>query len=134
VFLASDPVADRAARGHAIAALDEQSTSPARRPSWLSTRTSVRLCDVFPDGRVMLLADAARRVSLRRSFSRPQPVESGRQVTVEVILPDLAFDLQPGHRLGLAISASNAPRYEVSPVPVRLTIHGGSTLDLPGGR
>ena len=137
VFLASDPVA-RTVRleGRAIATLDVTVDPLPGAPAGtsLDADVHVRLCDVFPDGRVMLLADAARRVSLRRSFSRPQPVEPGRQVTVEVILPDLAFDLQPGHHLGLAISASNAPRYEVSPVPVRLTLHGGSTLDLPGGR
>ena len=94
----------------------------------------MRLCDVFPDGRVMLLADAVRRLSLRGSFSRPEPVEAGTTLTVEVGLPDLAVDLLPGHRLGLAISASNAPRYEVSPVPVRLTVYGGSWIYLPGGR
>ncbi len=136
VFLASEPLAQALRVEGRVAAtldvtVDPLGGVPARAA--LDADVHVRLCDVFPDGRVMLLADAARRVSLRTTFSRAEPVEAGRQVTVGVVLPDLAFDLLPGHRLGLAISASNAPRYEVSPVPVRLTLHGGSTIDLPSG-
>ncbi len=137
VFLVSDPrTHPLRVEGRASASLDVTVEPLAGAPpvARLDADVHVRLCDVFPDGRVMLLADAVRRLSLRGSFSRPEPVEAGTTLTVEVGLPDLAVDLLPGHRLGLAISASNAPRYEVSPVPVRLTVYGGSWIYLPGGR
>jgi len=137
VFLVSDP-RSRPLRieGRATASLDVtvEPLEGAAADTRLDADLHVRLCDVFPDGRVLLMADAARRISLRRSFARAEPVPPATTITVEVILPDLALDLLPGHRLGLAISASNAPRFEVSPIPVRLTVHGGSSIYLPGGR
>jgi predicted acyl esterase len=83
----------------------------------------------------MLVADGARRASLRESFRTPRPVPQGEPLTVEVVLPDVALTLPAGHRLLVAISASNAPRYEVNPAPATIeVIHGGedgSVLSLP---
>ena len=91
----------------------------------LDADVHVRLCDVAPDGTATLLADAARRVSLRGSFASRQPVVAGAAYDVEVVLPDLAADVLPGHRLLVAVAGSNAPRYEVAPAPVRVELRLG---------
>lgn len=86
----------------------------------------VRLCDVFPDGRAMLLADGARRLSLKSSFAAPMTVEPGATYDVEVVLPDLAVTFAAGHRVLVALSGSNSPRFEVHPeIPVRVTVFRG---------
>lgn len=94
----------------------------------------VRLVDVAPDGAALLLADATRRVSLRDGFTRRAPVAAGTPYDVEVVLPDLAADIVAGHRLVVVVAGSNAPRYEVSPVPVTVTLRlaaDGSRVELP---
>ena len=95
----------------------------------------VRLCDEHPDGRALLLADGARLLSLRSSLASADRVEAGRAYDVEVRLPDLAATFAKGHRILIAVSGSNAPRYEVHPAPatVRVLRGGdhGSRLLLP---
>ena len=100
----------------------------------LDADVHVRLIDVAPDGVATLLADATRRVSLRDGFARRSPVAAGPSYDVEVVLPDLAADVVAGHRLVVALAGSNAPRYEVSPVPVTITLRlsrDGSRIELP---
>ena len=50
---------------------------------------------------------------------------------VRVQLNDCAHAFLPGHRLQLAVSTNYWPMVWPSPEPVRLTVHGGSTLELP---
>ncbi|MBL9087667.1 MAG: hypothetical protein JNM10_11055, partial [Planctomycetia bacterium] len=66
--------------------------------------------------------------------TRRAPVAAGTPYDVEVVLPDLAADVVAGHRLVVVVAGSNAPRYEVSPVPVTVTLRlaaDGSRVELP---
>jgi len=113
----------------AVTASDPASPTP------LDADVHVRLCDVAPDGTATLLADAARRMSLRGSFASRQPVVAGAAYDVELVFPDLAADVAAGHHLLVAVAGSNAPRYEVSPTPVRVELRlggpAGSRVVLP---
>src|SRR4029453_7403328 len=42
------------------------------------TDVTVKLCDVSPDGRSMLVTDGIRRASLRNGFAKREPLEAGR--------------------------------------------------------
>jgi len=92
----------------------------AGRPAatlWLATDAvdvdaMVRLVDVEPGGRVELLVDAARRVSLRDTFAARSLLSGGETVAVTVELPSIAATIPAGHRLGVLIAASNFDRFD----------------------
>jgi putative CocE/NonD family hydrolase len=72
----------------------------------------VKLCDVYPDGRSMLVSDGIRRASLRDGFTRREPLVRGRVYEVEVDLWSTSLVFDRGHRIRVAVSSSNAPRFE----------------------
>src|SRR5262249_31011211 len=108
---------------------------------------AVRLCDVYPDGRSMLVADSIARAQYRDGTDRAAPVEPDRTYTVTLRLPPTALTLLPGHRLRISVAGSNWPRFELNAgtgadhyeaeeaVAVRcIMFHGGetpSTLTVP---
>ncbi len=78
------------------------------------TDVAIRLTDVYPDGRSMLLADGIQRLSLRRSYSDYEFLEPGQVYEVEVRTPSLANTFLAGHRVRLIVSASNYPRFDLN--------------------
>ncbi len=73
---------------------------------------AVRLTDVHPDGKSMLLADSIKRAKLRGSTARPMPVTPGLPFEITITLPPLAQTFLPGHRIRISVAGSNWPRYE----------------------
>lgn len=76
----------------------------------------VRVTDVLPDGRSILLIDGARRASVVDGFASARPLEPGKPVTVSVDLGPIAAVVDKGHRLRVLVSGSNTPRYAVQPL------------------
>jgi uncharacterized protein len=76
------------------------------------TDFTVKLCDVYPDGKSMLVTDGIRRASLRNGFGKREPLEKGRVYEVEVDLWSTSLVFNKGHRIRVAVSSSNAPRFE----------------------
>jgi predicted acyl esterase len=105
---------------------------------WISsdcpdTDFTVKLCDVYPDGRSMLVTDGIRRASLRNGFETPEFLESGMVVEVNVDLWSTSLIFNKGHRIRVAVSSSNAPRFEPNansgdPHPVGKTRIATNTL------
>ncbi|MFO7878674.1 MAG: CocE/NonD family hydrolase [Bacteroidota bacterium] len=77
------------------------------------TDFAVRLCDVYPDGRSMLLADGIFRMRFRNGFSTTDTslITPGEIYPVVITLPDVAQTFPAGHRIRLDITSSNHPRY-----------------------
>jgi len=75
----------------------------------------VRLIDVYPDGREMLVTDGILRARYRNGFDSPEAVPPGEPVEYEVDLWSTALVFDPGHRILLAIAGSNHPRFAVNP-------------------
>lgn len=75
----------------------------------------VRLSQVTPAGKVMLLADGAVRGSLIADRLNPGPVTPGSATVVSVPLSPVAIELPAGHSLRLSIAGTSAPRYEPNP-------------------
>jgi predicted acyl esterase len=76
------------------------------------TDFTVKLCDVYPDGRSMLVTDGIQRASLRDGCEQRQLLEPGAVYQLGVDLWSTSLILNKGHRLRIAVSSSNAPRFE----------------------
>jgi hypothetical protein len=76
------------------------------------TDFTVKLSDVYPDGRSMLVCDGILRARFRESFERAVPMEPGRVYAIRVDLGSTAIVFGRRHRIRVAVSSSNAPRFE----------------------
>jgi predicted acyl esterase len=93
---------------------------------------SVRLCDVFPDGRSTLVTRGVLNLTHRGGHEQPEPMPIGEPVDVAVELEATSWTFDPGHRLRLAISGADWPNTVAPPAPVTLTLDlAGSALHLP---
>jgi hypothetical protein len=81
-----------------------------------------KLCDVYPDGRSMLVLDAARAMSFRESYRHPTPIKPGKVYQITVNLGPTSIIFNKGHRIRLDIASSNSPRFEVCPLAATQTV------------
>ncbi|HGJ67370.1 TPA: CocE/NonD family hydrolase [bacterium] len=79
------------------------------------TDFTAKLCDVYPDGRSILVADGIIRACHRNSFEKRELLESGKIYEFEIDLWDTAILFSKGHKIRVVISSSNAPRFEPNP-------------------
>lgn len=83
------------------------------------TDFTAKLVDIFPEGddREILVLDNIRRVKTRLGFDREAPPLQGLEdiVEMEVDLWSIAWAFNRNHRIGLYISSSNYPRFEINP-------------------
>jgi len=84
---------------------------------------AVRLTDVYPDGRSMLVLDGIRRARSRCGDEAECPLNPGEPTSLTVDLWSTAIVFNAGHRIRIDLSGSNAPRFEVNPN------HGGDLND-----
>jgi predicted acyl esterase len=81
------------------------------------TDFTLKLIDVYPDGREMLVTDGVIRARYRHG-DREEEVNfltPGEVTSVTVELPPTAVVFNSGHRVKACISSSNYPRYEINP-------------------
>jgi len=81
----------------------------------LDTDFTAKLCDVYPNGRAMLLVDGIRRARHRLRMDGEDPLVPGEVARVTISLSETAVVFNRGHRILLAISSSNAPRFDPNP-------------------
>ena len=79
------------------------------------TDLSVRLCDVYPDGKSYLMAEGMLRLRYRKSLEKPVPLVSDavEEVTVDCWSTSIIFN--KGHRIRATITSGNYPRFDVNP-------------------
>lgn len=79
----------------------------------LDTDFDVRLTDVYPDGRSMLVNDGVFRMRFREGFAVNNIKMMSNGVVYDCIieLPATCITFLPGHKLRLIISSSNYPKY-----------------------
>lgn len=79
------------------------------------TDFTVKLTDVYPDGRSILVTDGILAARFRNSFEQPEPIRATEvyELTVDLWSTSLVFN--KGHRIRVAVSSSNAPRFESNP-------------------
>jgi uncharacterized protein len=78
------------------------------------TDFSIRLCDVYPEGRSMLMTQGIRRMRFRDSYTTQQLMTPGARYRVTVELSSLALTLLPGHRLSIIVSSSDWPHFDIN--------------------
>jgi putative CocE/NonD family hydrolase len=78
------------------------------------TDFTARLTDVYPDGRSMYLNDGIVRARYRESVSRATAVTPGTRYAFDIDLGSTSLIFNRGHRIRVAISSSNYPRYELN--------------------
>ena len=83
--------------------------------SAVDTDLSVRICDVYPDGRSMLMAEGIQRLRYRKSREQPEPLMPGQIEEVTVDCWSTSLILNTGHRVRVMITSSNFPRFDVNP-------------------
>jgi len=78
------------------------------------TDFAVRLCDVYPDERSMLLSDGIKRCRFINGYTTADTASlvTGQIYELEIELPHIAQVFMPGHKLRLTITGSNYPRYD----------------------
>jgi len=74
-----------------------------------------KLCDVYPDGRSMLVCDGVLRARHRLSMSEEDFLVPGEVYELEIAIGETAIAFAPGHRIRLAVSSSNHDRFDVNP-------------------
>jgi putative CocE/NonD family hydrolase len=79
------------------------------------TDFTVKLSDVYPDGRSMLLTDGILRARFRESFERENFLEPGKVYELTVDLWSTSIVFNRGHRIRVAVSSSNFPRFDPNP-------------------
>ena len=79
------------------------------------TDFTVKLSDVSPDGKSLLVTDGIRRASLRNGYERNEPLNAGEVYELEVDLWSTSLVFNTGHRIRVAVSSSNSPRFEPNP-------------------
>ncbi len=79
------------------------------------TDFTAKLVDVFPDGKALIVCEGILRARYREGFNRPKLLTPGQVYPLDIDIGPTAVAFQPGHRVRLEISSSNAPRYDVNP-------------------
>ncbi|TFF94735.1 MAG: CocE/NonD family hydrolase, partial [Promethearchaeota archaeon] len=81
------------------------------------TDFTVKLTDVYPDNRSMLITDGSLTVRSRNGYT-VEDFMTGNQINVYELWVDCwstAYTFAPGHKIRVAISSSNYPRYGLNP-------------------
>jgi hypothetical protein len=81
----------------------------------IDTDFTVKLTDVYPDGRSMLITDGILRMRNRNGFDHWDFITPGEIYEIEVDLWSTSYIWNKGHRIRVAISSSNYPRFLANP-------------------
>jgi uncharacterized protein len=80
------------------------------------TDFTVKLCDIYPDGRKMLISDGIIRARFREGMESEKLLDGTNQTIYElyVDLWSTCYRFSPGHTLSITISSSNYPRFDAN--------------------
>jgi len=92
------------------------------------TDFTAKLTDVYPDGRSMLVLDGIIRAGYRNGFEKSELMKPGTIHKFEIDLWSTSLIFNRGHRIRVAISSSNSPRFEPKPNMGEHSGHGEKTV------
>ena len=75
------------------------------------TDVTVKLLDVYPDGRAHNLSEGIARAKYRNSYSTPEPMAPGQVYGLKVELFPTSNYFEPGHRIRIEVSSSDFPNF-----------------------
>src|SRR5205814_6708019 len=88
----------------------------------------VRVSDVYPDGRSILLMDYIRRARYREGFEKEVFMEEGKVYKVAFDVGWTSQIFNRGHQIRITVASTGAPFYEPNPNTGELL-----TLEAPAG-
>lgn len=75
----------------------------------------VRVSDVYPDGRLILIIDYIRRVRYREGYKKEVFMEPGKVYPVKFDVGSLSQIFNQGHRIRVTVTSTGAPFFEPNP-------------------
>lgn len=92
------------------------------------TDLSVRLCDVYPNGKSYMMAEGILRLRHRNSMEKSESLTPGKieEVTVDCWSTSIVFN--KGHRIRATVTSSNYPRFDVNPGTGKPWVDGGEKV------
>jgi hypothetical protein len=75
----------------------------------------VRVSDVYPDGRSILIVDYIRRVRYREGYKKEVFMEPGKVYPVRFDVGSLSQIFNKGHRIRVTVASTGAPFFEPNP-------------------
>lgn len=105
VFTTEPLTADLVLRGALTAHLFVSTDRP-------DSDVAVRITEVLPDGRSMIMTDGIRRLRFRTGEHVVAPLTPGAVLEATIPLQQLALTLRAGHRLRIVVSAADWPRFD----------------------
>ncbi|MBN9118061.1 MAG: CocE/NonD family hydrolase [Planctomycetes bacterium] len=75
----------------------------------------VRVSDVYPDGRSMLVMDYVRRARYRDGYEKEVLMEAGKVYAVNLDVGWTSLIFNKGHRIRITVASTGAPFYEPNP-------------------
>ena len=81
----------------------------------LSGNFTVKISDVYPDGRSMLITDGILRMRNRNGFDHWEFIEPDQIYEIEVDMWSTSYIWNKDHQIRVAISSSNYPRFLNNP-------------------
>ena len=80
------------------------------------TTIVLKLIDIYPDGYHALVRETAGMARYHGGRARPgTPVKPGKEYTLDLDMGSTAYAFAKGHRLGVLITGSSDPAYQVHP-------------------
>lgn len=76
------------------------------------TDMGAQLLDLTPDGRAIALTHGLSRARFREGYENPVPLIPGAPARLDVDLWSTAYELAPGHRLGVLVSSAQVPAFD----------------------
>jgi predicted acyl esterase len=97
-----------------------EATGPIKARIYVSsdcpdTDFTVKLTDVYPNGKSMLICDGILRMRNRNGFDHWDFMNPGQVYEVEVDLWSTSYVWNTGHKIRVAVSSSNYPRFLANP-------------------
>jgi putative CocE/NonD family hydrolase len=80
--------------------------------SAVDTDFTVKVCDVYPNGKSLNIVDGIIRARYRESLTDPSLIEPGRIYKYEIDLWATSLAFLKGHRIRVQVSSSNFPRFD----------------------
>jgi predicted acyl esterase len=93
------------------------------------TDFTVKLSDIYPDGRSMLITDGILRMRNRNGVDHWEFIQPGEIYEIEVDIWSTSYVWNIGHRIRVAISSSNYPRFLANP-NTKDPINGNSSYNI----
>ncbi len=79
------------------------------------TDFTVKLCDVYPNGKSYNISEGLLRARFRKGFDREVRLKVGEVVPVEIDLWSTSIIFNKGHRLRVQVASSSFPGYDPNP-------------------